>query len=626
MKVATIPKKRRRDLIIIAILLIGIPLLVFASYQVYQLVIRASVEAQPKNVALSNVTTSSVTISWVTDVSATGSVVPVLNNVEQSPVLDKRGSGKRYTHYVELTNLEPNTDYQFVIVSDNNKYSGQGEDIFTFKTAPIKDETPTPNPIHGSVSGASGDDVMLFAMLKDKSAYPVSAIMPRGGNWIMDISSLRSVSDKSLARVVDSTNIVLVAISDTESGAVVEGTYSELFDSNGRLKDTFPLNISQQDNLLSHFPSQSILSDYSEVVPDLGGEDIVERNPLLDRDYEDFDSDLEIEDKEGEEFTRRFRLVSDIEWIDMVTEGGTVVSRVTGEPSIQIANLTDIGFSVIWVSEEREEGYIRYGTSLGSLDLEGNDERDGITNRETYFVHIVSLSRLEPETEYFFEVVSGSSIYDNSGSKYSVTTFPSLSSPPPIDSVSGKIDGVPEHNEAVVVAQIKDADGGGSQGESSKIATVVNENGRWILSIADIRTQEGLSYFEYTSGDSLEIDVITTFFTSIYTENISEEEIVISLSSSTSGENARIELLDNYGVLGYSTGQSLDTRLTQDVQGQTQDTLYARSDSQETPKTGVLDKFLTKIILSFAIITGGIVLFTYSNKKKDKSNKMAKNV
>ncbi len=610
MKIATIPSKRRKDLIIIAILLIGLPILVFASYQVYQLIIRASVEAQPKNVALSNLTTSSVTVSWVTDVSATGSVVPVFNETEQSPVLDKRGSGRKYTHYVELTNLEPNTQYQFVIVSDSKKYTSEGEKTFMFKTAPITADTPTPNPIHGSVSGASGDDVMLFAMLKDRSTYPVSAIMPRGGNWIMDISALRSISDKSLVRVSDSTNIILIAISGVNQGAFVEGTYSELFDSNGKLKDVYVLNMGNDTTLYTHFPSESILDAYSTEptltstptpTPVTISEPIIERDP----------------------FERRYELVHDLRWIDMVTSGGAV-SGVAGESSIEIVNLTDTGFSVIWVSEEREEGYVSYGTSVGSLSLDASDERDGITSRNPYYVHIVSLSRLQPETEYFFEINSGNEVYDNGGSKYRVTTFPTLSSPPPFDSIRGDVEGIPEHKEAVVVAHLQDEDNTGSQGKSSKIASSVDENGRWILSIADSRTEDGLSYFEYTSGDSLYIEVLTTFSTTVLqeeVEGIGERDIEIILEASEGVGYTEVNLLDNYGILGYSTGASLRV----EEEGDTEED-YTVPEGTQTPKTGLFD---SSALVSLSVLTlVGTITVVYISKvtKKSKKGNMKDNI
>jgi hypothetical protein len=618
MKIATVPSKRRKDLIIIAILLIGLPILVFASYQVYQLIIRASVEAQPKNVALSNLTTSSVTVSWVTDVTAAGSVIPVLNNQEQSPVIDKRGSGKRYTHYVELTSLEPNTEYQFVIVSDSSKYTGEGEKNFEFKTAQIKADTPTPNPIHGSVSGVSGDDVMLFAMLKDKSAYPVSAIMPRGGNWIMDMSALRDISEGDIVPVSPNTNVVLVAVSGEQQGATVEGSFSDLFDSNGKLKDVNTLNLTEDSTIYSHFPAESMLETYSEqpVVPSpppVVSERVVE----------------EEEEVEEEDFERKYALVHDLAWIDMVSAGG--VSGVTGEESIQIVNLTDTGFSIIWVSEEREEGYVAYGTSSGSLSSENNDERDGITARGEYYVHIVSLSRLQPSTEYFIEIHSGDSVYDNDGQKYSVTTLETLTSPPPFDSVSGNVEGVPEHGEGVLVAYIQDEDDAGSQGRSDPVATAVDENGRWILSIADSRTEDGSSYFNYTSEDTLHLNVITTFSTQTHEEvmgGVEDRDIEITLEATEGGGQTYVDLLEDYGVLGAST---VSRPTNSNVLGT--DSYQASPEEQgsavrgtQTPKTGLFDNSLFIFLSGLVLVVIISILYILRMTKKGKKGNMKNNI
>lgn len=611
MKIATIPSKRRKDLIIIAILLIGLPILVFASYQVYQLVTRASVEAVPKNVALSNLTTSSVTVSWVTEISATGSVIPVENNTEQSPVLDKRGSARRDTHYVELVNLEPNTEYQFIIVSGSKEYTNTQDVNFAFKTPPITADMPTPNPIHGSVVGVSGDDVMLFAMLKDKSTYPVSAIMPRGGNWIMDMSALRNISDKALVKVSDSTNIVLIAITGMDRGALVEGTYAELFDSNGKLKDIHSLNISTNEYLYAFFPPDSVLDVYYE-------ETIVVVEPI-DTTPLPFVYESEID----EDFERRYRLVNDLRWIDMVTSGG-IVSGASGAVTVQILNLTDTGFYVVWVSERREEGYVAYGTSGESLSLEANDQRDGITSRNPYYVHIVSLSRLLPETEYFFEVNSGNEIYDNAGSKYRVTTFPTLASPPPFDSAQGEVEGIPEHGEAVLIAQINDEDGLGSAGESSKIVGSIDENGRWILSIGDARTEDGLSYFEYTSGDTLYIDVLTTFSTSISQERmegITDRDIEIVLEGSEDVGYTKVDLLDNYGILGYSTGVSINFEEGEDTEGG-----YTIQEGTETPKTGLFDVVGLVSLSILVLVVTTVVVYISKVTKKGKRGNMKDNI
>ena len=614
MKIATVPSKRRKDLIIIGVLLIGIPLVIFATYQVYQWISRASVEAQPRNVLLSSLTTSSVTISWVTDVSATGSVIPVVNGSESSPSIDRRGSSRRYTHYVELSNLEPNTEYQFIIVSDSKKYTSEGSKNFTFRTAPITADTPTPNPIHGSIRG-SGDDVMLYALLKDKSTYPVSAVMPTGGNWIMDLSALRRVSDKSMVVVTDSTNVVLLAISGPNKGAVVEGSYSELFDSNGKLKDVYALNIEENPNLYSYFPPVSLLEAYSASEPSTTPSP--SRTPTTSTPI--------TEPEETDEFSRRFRIAKDLNWIDMVTEGGVSVSGNVGGSSVQVVNLTDTGFTVVWVSENKQEGYINYGTTSESLTNQAGDERDGLTNRGTYYVHSVSLSRLQPQTEYFFEVKSGEDTYDNEGSKYTVTTFATLSSPPPFESVTGVVDDLPEHGEVLITAFIKDEDDTGSRGQSLKMATLVDENGKWILSIADSRVEDGSSYFEYTSGDSLYIDLVTTSSTDTHVERmqgISDRDVEIAMVSGSSSAvtYTRVDPLGNYGVLGYSSGTNPD------LVSNPSDPEYEVDSGIETPKTGIFDNVVYLILLSLGILSTGIAIYSVNMTKPKGKGKMIRSL
>lgn len=606
MKVATVPTKRRKDFIIIAILLIGLPILVFASYQVYQYFIRASVEAKPQNVVLSNLTTSSVTVSWTTEVTATGSVIPVSNGQEMSPVLDERGTGKTKTHYVELTDLEPSTDYNFLIVSDSEKYDSEEGKSFSFKTAPITAQAPTPNPIHGTVSGSSGEDIVVYAMLKDKSAYPVSAIMPRGGNWIMDLSALRTVNDGSLVSVGPSTNFVLVAVSGLQEGAVLEGTFSELFDSNGKLKDVNSLNVVENTSLYLSFPEESFLGSAPEaprndkeaevVVPE---QESVQEDVLLNQ----------------EDFERDYQLTQDVAWTDILPSGSTV-SSPTGEDSVRIVNQTDTGFSVVWISEEREEGYIKYGTSSSSLTSEAVDERDSVSSKGKYYVHMASTSRLLPETEYFFEIVSGSKTYDNNGTKYSVTTGPTLSSPPPFDSASGDIKGLPDHGEAVIVAYVEDGDGAGTEGRSSEMATIVDENARWILSIADIRNSDGTSYFEYTSGDVLKLDVVTTFPTDSHeegTQGVGERDVSIVVNESQTAAKGKVGLLDNYGVLGYSTGDPISFENVDSIEES-----YEVDGGTQTPKTGLFDSTLIYLIILPSII---VIMGVFSVLKMTKKNK-----
>lgn len=541
MKIAQVPSKKRNVLTLI-VLVLGLPLLVYASYQVVQLISNASADTQPRNVLLTNLTTSSVTITWTTDSQTRGTVSILKNNTEQNPVLDTRGNSKRYTHFVELTGLEPNTSYNFVITSDNDKYTASGDNQYIFKTAPITADTPTPNPIHGSVSGVSGDDVLVFAVLKDKSVYPVSATMPSGGNWIMDLSAFRKISDNSLVISDINTNLVILAVSGTDKGDSLSGPYSELFDSNGKLNGTKSFNIAQNSQLYSSFPSTALLQAPIAVVTD----------PVPNTDTNTDNNDTVTEPITPTEETtngRVFRLVKDLTWEDMVTSSASTWPY--GASTIQVTNLTDTGFTVIWASKTNEQGYINYGTTTNSLSSQGNDERDGVTNRGSYYIHSVSVTRLQPETKYYFEVISGSSKYDNSGKKYTTTTFATLSTPPSYVSITGTVSNLPESKEGIVVAYIKDIDGTGSSGQAGSISTVMDENGKWILSIADSRTSDGSAYFEYTSSDKMYFDILSTIPSfspiSVSMNGITSKDIGITIENGTT--TSGVQKLSNYGVI-----------------------------------------------------------------------------
>jgi hypothetical protein len=546
MKIARVPSKKRNILTLI-ILIVGLPLVVFASYQTIQLVTKASADTEPKNVLLSNLTTSSVTITWTTDSQVRGTVSIVKNGTEESPVIDTRGNTKRYTHFVELTGLEPNTSYSFVITSGTTNYSKSESRDLVFKTASITADTPTPNPIHGTVSDVSGDDVLVIAELKDKSVYPVSATMPSGGNWIMDLSAFRKVSDNSLVLSDNDTNLVLVVVAGSTSGDIVSGSYSDLFDSNGKLKDTQTFDISESAELFTYFPSESMLK--TTVVATTNTE--TKTNTETNTDTKTSDNEDKVTVPVVEETTdgRVFRIVKDLSWEDMITSSASTWSY--GASTVQITNLTDTGFTVVWVSQSSEQGYLNYGTTSSDLSNQANDERDGVTNKGSYYVHSVPLTRLQPSVKYYFEVVSGSKTYDNSGKKYTATTFATLSTPPSYVSITGTVSNLPESKEGVVLAYIKDLDSTGSSGQSGVISTLTDENGKWILSVADSRTSDGSGYFEYTSSDNMYFDILSTIpsFTPITVpmNGITSKDISIKIDDSKT--TSTVGKLSNYGVI-----------------------------------------------------------------------------
>lgn len=530
---------QKRQLTIVLILVIGIPLTIFGIYSAVRWFTSAGTDTQPHNVILSNLTTNSITVTWTTEEKQLGSVIPILNNSEGSTAIDKRGSSRRYTHYVELKNLEPGTKYSFKILSGSDTYTDTNGNEFSFSTANISTDTPVPKPIHGELDSGN-EDIIVYAFPKDKSTYPVSTVPSSSGNWLIDLSSLRKVSDKSLYQTSDNSDLILIATSGVDNGGMVNGIYSDIFDSSGMLTESLVSEGSTYDTYFSNSAkliAQGELDDTSD-----------ENNDNDDNDSYTPVDDNNTDDIVDDEFDRDYELKSDLTWINLVSAGeSTSISPTNyGEETVMITNLTDVSFTVLWYSEIKENGYIMYGTDSNNLDNKGRDERDGISSQGEYYLHSIEVTQLEPETDYYFQIHSGEEVYDTT---YDVVTFATMSSPPEFETIAGSVN-VNDYESFVVIASFTDEDEIGSTGTSYPLSTLVDSEGSWILTIGSARDEEG-QYFEKSSGDNVDFESLYLGNTSDITTTVGDattNEVELTVEDYISGF-IKIPLLSDYGIL-----------------------------------------------------------------------------
>lgn len=631
MKVAQIPKKKKFDNIVLAILIIGLPLLVFATYKVVQVIINASADTQPKNVIISDLTTNSITISWVTDSAVTGAVIIYQNGSQKSQVADSRGSGRKLTHYVEVSGLEPDSSYDFAIVSGSDKYISEGSKKFVFDTAPITPQQVTPNSIYGQVTMGTGDQPIIYAVLSDKSTYPASATVKNDGTWLIDLASLRKISDKSLVTISDTSSITVVVIAGANRGAVVEGVYTTLFNADGNLTSSNGLVITERSDMYSYIPDGAKLIAYSEI-PDK--EEPVEE-PIVEPPVEEEPVEETPTPPPVEEFHREYRIIHQLSWIDLVSEDSdefSVTSSTTGEDSIKVTNLTDTGLTIVWLSKQKEKGHVNYGTNKSNLNSTARDSRDGLTTEGEYYVHNVDIPKLQPETTYYYEIKSGTETYDNNGVKYSISTFATLNSPPAFESIQGKFSNLPSHGEAVLIANIQDADNTGTSGQSFPISSLIGDGGLFTLTISNSWSSDGSKYFEYTSSDKINLDIITTLDVDTQTTTIKDvldsdidvDINDISEAQSTTGKN-RVSKLSDYGIIGATDSTSLSTvNYTSSTTSGTSTNISTGSTS--TPKTGITKNTVYALCISGAFIILGSIIYSKSTGKKRIKSKMTDNL
>ena len=524
---------QKRQLKYVLILIIGVPLTVFATYKGIQLVSKAGEDPSPSDVVVSNITSRSLTISWVTDKSVNGYIIPVLNGTEQNPVLDKRGEGKRKSHYVVLKSLEPSTEYSFIIVSDEEKYTKGSSEDYKFKTASVMEETPVPSYALGTVAGSSFKDAVVYITFEDQSTYPVSVDIPESGNWTLELSLLRNIKDGTSVIVTDDTNLVVLARNSKDEGAFLKGSYSTLFNKSGQLKNDLIIETIEPDKIMSYFPKEVLLGETIYAEP------VTSPEPSPEPSTEPNGTDLE----------EVYIVRNDIAWEDLSATGNRSFILTTGESSVIIANLTDTSLVIAWRSSEKEEGYVKYGTSKTNLSNEMIDSRDSLTTKGKYYSHYINSNRLSPNTEYYFEIHSGNKIYDKNGSKYSISTLSTLSTAPALDMRTGKILNASDPSDWVVVFKIIDNDGNGTSGSSGYLATLPDVQGSWTLIVGDARSESGSSYFIFSDDDILQ-GYFLGAMDKKFDFNIAQDEIQLDVNNLNGVTNPKVDLLKNYGIVG----------------------------------------------------------------------------
>ena len=612
MKIAQLPQRQRKQNIILAILLIGLPLLVFAAYQVVQVVSRAGVGSEPKNVVVSNISSSMISISWTTDSTSVGYIIPVENGVKKKQVPDSRSSGRSYTHYVELDNLEANTKYSFLIKSEGKEYSSSDGKNLEFSTMPIVGGLPTPGSISGTLKGTSNDDVLVYAFLSDKSTYPVSplgGVVSKTGGWIISINDSRKISDSTYPLIGKNTNITVVALDGKGKTGKVEGTYEELFDANGELKPTQNFGLADSDDVFALLPKQATLTvGIEDSIPPDDPDPVIPDDP--DPVIPDDEPEVEVPDKD-EKWERPYRIVHQLNWVELI-EKDNVDASFAGAKTIKVVDVTDSGFKVIWVSAKKERGRVNYGIDPNNLNMKALDSRDEeISGRfGDYYVHSVVLDRLQKETKYYFEVVSGENTYDNNGSKYQQSTLPIIDIPSFV-TVEITMENVPEHGEVALIAHIEDKDSVGSSGSSREISclTEVGED-RCTIVISNSRVEDGLAFFEYTDEDLLVIQPYTTSEMEKHSKEVLGLEgagLDISLKEiPKTGTTIKVSALSDYGLTD-SLSKVVNTNV-----GDTQ--------TSGIPKTGVMDSFWGILILALILVIF-IVLLNFLTRRNTGSKR-----
>lgn len=230
------------------------------------LLTKASPDQSPKNITITNIEDTSVSISWQTAVKVSGFITYGLSSLNEQTVLDDKDNNvpsERMVHHITLKNLTPQTTHTFKIFSGK-----QSSEMQKFTTAALSSSQNDFSPVIGSV--LEGDQPLKNGMvyLSIPGAVIQSSIIKDLGNFVIPLSKVRKQDLSDILKMEEGLISKLTVVSEN-------GQASTLFRLTSSSIPLGPLKIGQDLDLTETTPSASSTSSTLQNIYDLNNDKLV---------------------------------------------------------------------------------------------------------------------------------------------------------------------------------------------------------------------------------------------------------------------------------------------------------------------------------------------------------------
>jgi hypothetical protein len=272
-------------------------------------------------------------------------------------------------------------------------------------------------------------------------------------------------------------------------------------------------------------------------------------------------------------------------------------------------------WSLIWVTNSPQKGYVKYGTSKGDLQKKAFDVRDGgESNMTDRYTHHVTITNTEDElaqdnVKFYFKIVSGIEEFGVSGDPYeysNVTLTASPSTPQSVSITSTKVAGF-SVNDFIVIARQIDTSGA----KSSSVSGVFTDKGGVDLVIGIARTENLTSYFPYSKTNKLEVKIYgpdgnTGYAQDAPVASFDTQDLTVKMNKT--GYTGDLFASSSGSTFSFNQRATLTTTVA-----------TTTKKSQTMPKTGIEDKGIYTSLFGLVMFMLGlfiVVLYIPWNYKK----------
>jgi len=168
--------------------------------------------------------------------------------------------------------------------------------------------------------------------------------------------------------------------------------------------------------------------------------------------------------------------------------------------NVELANVSDLGWTVGWTTKEKVRGVVYVGTSenLGEVAVDDREAAGIATEFQTHLVNV----RVAQPGKYFFKIGSGSEISGKSdGSAYIVTIPEKLGSGQNIEPIYGKV--IDFAGKPIVGGLVKLTSVG-----AQPLISLTNNDGSFVLPLSSWRTENFREYFNPSADLMEKIEIV----------------------------------------------------------------------------------------------------------------------
>ncbi len=196
----------------IVVLVLGMGAGIFLVATSKQFKLGASPDVAPQDVKITNLSSTSFTVSWITDKPTVGFVKygTAQDNLSQTTLAPQDATT---THWIQIISLTPSTPYYFKINSASSDYDNSGIPWNTQTAPQISSSLPTQVLISGTVQDSGGlpaPGVLVY--VNGTGVNPMSALTSANGNWIITLSTALKPDLTSYANISPDSTLLQVFV------------------------------------------------------------------------------------------------------------------------------------------------------------------------------------------------------------------------------------------------------------------------------------------------------------------------------------------------------------------------------------------------------------------------------